>query len=268
MSIYEITRQVCVLNGIATMDDGTSVDLKKIQALLNEGFASTGNHQLMQASDELAKLTGMEQTSRGFVRADAPDPDALQPNWSNDHCAAAQAEGWAIFDTYGSEGGPWQLQRFDDAAEAPGSKQLESDDAAWLIAFTGQLPHHKAACDFIRVHNPMEYEWALRNLHPLRHMNASSTHAVNDSDSHGQPPLRHDLRKPAGYTIGGFTVGHNAKMNGNSAVAMIVDLKTIGDVLAVLLEFSEPQPLDVPEGATTRFIEVRSQLISATWRQA
>lgn len=268
MSITEISRKVSITNGIATMDDGLSVDLTKIQALLNECFADTGDHELMQASDELAKLTGMEQTARGFVRSDAPDPVALQPNWSNEHAAAALSEGWAIFETKGSDGGPWQLQRIDDAAEAPGSKQLESDDAAWLIVFTGQLPHHKAACDFIRVHNPLEYNWALRNIHPMLHMNAESTHPSNASTPHGHPPLRYDLRKPAGYTIGGFTVGYMAKMNGNSVVAMIVDLKQSDDGLSVLLEFSEPQPLDGPPGATSRFIQVRSQNVSSTWRQA
>lgn len=89
------------------------------------------------------------------------DPADMAPAWSNKNCEEAQREGWDIFSTCGSDGGPWQIQRFDDASEVPGAPQLKSDDAAWAIVLKGSKPHHEAARLFIRAHNPRE--WAAFN---------------------------------------------------------------------------------------------------------
>lgn len=247
MNHVTITASIC--KGIATLPDGSTVDLNSVQAALNEAFSETGESQYQEASDLVAKLTGQEQTARGFVASAGDDPEAMEPRWSDEHCTQAQQEGWDIFDTHGSDSGPWQLQRLDDASEFPGAKQLASDAEAWRLVFEGHAPHHVSAREFIRVHNPMEYEWALREYHPLRGLNAKGF-----------------FRKPAGYTIGGFTVGHAAKMSGNPNEATIVDVHN-EDRLTVLLEFEEPQPVDVPEGATCRRISVPYTRVTSTWRK-
>lgn len=85
----------------------------------------------------------------------------MDPAWSNEHCEAAQREGWDIFDTQGSNGGPWQVQRFDDASEVHGAPQLKDDETAWQIVIQGTAAHHEAARQFIRTHSPKE--WAALN---------------------------------------------------------------------------------------------------------
>lgn len=244
-------RKVSITQGIATMEDGTAVNLNAVQTALNAAFSDTGDDDYRKAADDIAKLTSQEQTARGFVSMNSPDPESLTPNWSQAHCEAAQKEGWDIFDTYGSDCGPWQLQRLDNVDDGTGSTQLSTDNQAWSLVLEGSLPHHQAARDFIRVHNPMEYDWALRQLHPLRGMNAT-----------------HKLNEPAGYSVGGFVVGHSAKMNGFSQEATIIDLLDDGPRLKVLLEFDEPQPAVGVEGEVhTRFFEVPFTAISSTWRK-
>lgn len=93
------------------------------------------------------------------------NPANMNPPWSNEHCEAAQREGWDIFDTHGSDCGPWQLQRFDDASEVPGAPQLEDDKTAWRIVIQGTAAHHEAARQFIRTHSPKE--WAALNQREL-----------------------------------------------------------------------------------------------------
>ena len=251
-------RKVSITQGIATMEDGTAVNLNAVQAALNTAFSDTGDDDYRKAADEIAKLTGQEQTARGFVSMNSPDPESLIPNWSQAHCEAAQKEGWDIFDTYGSDSGPWQLQRLDNVDDGADSTQLTTDNQAWSLVLEGSLPHHQAARDFIRVHNPMEYDWALRQLHPLRGMNAT-----------------HKLNEPAGYSVGGFVVGHSAKMNGFSQEATIIDLLDDGPRLKVLLEFDEPLPVNGVEVVQnervyerlTRFFELPFTAISSTWRK-
>ncbi len=103
---------------------------------------------------ELSKL--LERKVSNFT-----NPANMNPPWSNEHCEAAQREGWDIFDTHGSDGGPWQLQRFDDASEVPGAPQLKDDETAWRIVIQGTAAHHEAARQFIRTHSPKE--WAALN---------------------------------------------------------------------------------------------------------
>lgn len=86
------------------------------------------------------------------------NPAKMTPAWSKEHCEAAQREGWDIFDAQGSDCGPWQIQRFDDAPDVPGAPQLKDDNAAWLIVVEGTGAHHAAARDFIKAHN--QQEWA------------------------------------------------------------------------------------------------------------
>lgn len=100
------------------------------------------------------------------------NPANMNPPWSNEHCEAAQREGWDIFDTHGSDCGPWQLQRYDDASEVPGAPQMKDDMTAWRIVIQGTAAHHEAARQFIRTHSPKEWaalnQWELSNYieHP------------------------------------------------------------------------------------------------------
>ena len=56
---------VTIQCGLATMEDGTSVDLLKIQAACDRAFRNTGELEFMDATDELAKLTGRILMSSG-----------------------------------------------------------------------------------------------------------------------------------------------------------------------------------------------------------
>ena len=49
---------VSIQGGLATMENGTQVDLLKIQAACNAAFQETGEADLMSACDEMSKLTG------------------------------------------------------------------------------------------------------------------------------------------------------------------------------------------------------------------
>ncbi|MBV7542175.1 hypothetical protein [Acidovorax sp. sic0104] len=64
-------RNVTILGGIATLDDGTTVDLTRVQAALNAAFSETGDRDYMRCADELAKITGLEETACGFLPAGA-----------------------------------------------------------------------------------------------------------------------------------------------------------------------------------------------------
>ncbi|MCU6502281.1 hypothetical protein LPN04_31250 [Rugamonas sp. A1-17] len=68
--------------------------------------------------------------------------------------AQAGNEGWGIFETDGSEGGPWQLQREDETAVFP------NDDTAWRYvtdkAKDGSA-YHQSALDFLKRENMIEY---------------------------------------------------------------------------------------------------------------
>ncbi len=155
-----------IQEGILTMPDGTAIDLKKVQAALNFGFQETGELELMEACEAMSKITRLEQGPSGeFVSAgrvpNSRDSTQMIPAWSQEHCEAAQREGWDIFDTDGSGGGAWQVQRLDDASEVRGALQLKADAVAWRIVVQGTAPHHEAARQFIQAHNPQE--WAVLN---------------------------------------------------------------------------------------------------------
>ena len=67
----------------------------------------------------------------------------------------ATSEGWGVFDSAGSDGGPWQIQRIDELEMFP------SDDEAWVHVWTRAAegsPVHRRALDYVREHNPPEYE--------------------------------------------------------------------------------------------------------------
>ena len=51
---------VSIQNGILTMPDGSSIDLKEIQLALNDAFQETGEHDLMKACNQMSKLTLLE----------------------------------------------------------------------------------------------------------------------------------------------------------------------------------------------------------------
>lgn len=100
----------------------------------------------------------------------------MSPAWSDAHRAAAHLEGWDIWDSCGSENGPWQIQHFDEASDIPEAIQLDSDDDALRIVVNGSEPHHEAARRFIRAHNPIE--WAALEQTIQKMGNAASANSV------------------------------------------------------------------------------------------
>lgn len=89
-----------------------------------------------------------------------------EATWSDADAAAANAEGWDIFDSYGSDSGPWQIQRFDDPtaigwpADLPYPFEEDTDvwEHVWHLAHQGGHPVHERALAYLKAHNPMEYE--------------------------------------------------------------------------------------------------------------
>lgn len=91
--------------------------------------------------------------------ASLPDPAIMAPGWTSVHDDMAIREGWALFECSGSVHGRWQIQRLDDAAELrPGTPRLTSDEDAMLLVARGTGAHHRAAMEFLKVHNPMEHQ--------------------------------------------------------------------------------------------------------------
>ncbi len=76
--------------------------------------------------------------------------DLMNPNFDN---ARAFKEGWGIFTCTGSENGPYQLQRLDEAGV------FESDPQAWAYvarrAAEGSA-YHQSAIEFLIAHNLQE----------------------------------------------------------------------------------------------------------------
>lgn len=77
--------------------------------------------------------------------------------------AAVDGEGWGIFESYGSQGGPLQIQRIDE------EEVFDSDGAAWDYVWRRAREEregvhqraldlvHQRALDLVKEHNPMEY---------------------------------------------------------------------------------------------------------------
>lgn len=61
----EYVRPVSIQGGLATLEDGTTVDLLKIQAACNYAFQETGEMEFGTAADEMSKLTGKWQGPHG-----------------------------------------------------------------------------------------------------------------------------------------------------------------------------------------------------------
>lgn len=94
--------------------------------------------------------------SKTFSASPAP---AQTANAGFDNAQAGN-EGWGIFETDGSENGPWQLQREDETAVFP------DDGAAWTFvagkAKSGS-EYHQCALDFLKRENMVEYT-AIQNF--------------------------------------------------------------------------------------------------------
>lgn len=59
------------------------------------------------------------------------DPQTLSPGWTVEHSKFAQAEGWDIFETSGSEGGRRQIQSLDEPLADASATELLNDEQAW-----------------------------------------------------------------------------------------------------------------------------------------
>lgn len=77
------------------------------------------------------------------------------PDRANFDNSIAFDQGWGIFDCYGSENGPWQLQKLDE------SDRLRNDLEAWRLVVdyaNAGSDYHKKALQFLADHNPIEHD--------------------------------------------------------------------------------------------------------------
>lgn len=76
--------------------------------------------------------------------------------WTGRDAIEASAEGWDVFDSGGSENGPFQICMRDDMDSG-----FLTDEEVWQHvvdeAREGSALHRRAL-DFVREHNPAEYE--------------------------------------------------------------------------------------------------------------
>lgn len=73
------------------------------------------------------------------------------------------------------------------------------------------------------------------------------------------------INQRVGFQLGGFTVGHAATMTRCNAVGTIVGFEDRDGRRFVTVEFDEPQPVDWPEGSTSKRFELTHTNITATW---
>jgi len=81
--------------------------------------------------------------------------DQAHTLWLIDHDAAAVAEGWSIWNSYGSAHGPLQVQSLDSHA---GQVDAIDDAQALKLVREGKEPHHVAARALLAKFNPKELE--------------------------------------------------------------------------------------------------------------
>lgn len=62
---HKNTQIISVSEGRATLEDGTTIDLLKIQAALNYAFQSQGSNLFAEASNALSQITGLQQSAHG-----------------------------------------------------------------------------------------------------------------------------------------------------------------------------------------------------------
>lgn len=137
------------------------------------------------------------------------DINSMSPAWTDEHRAAANLEGWDIWETKGSECGPWQIQRIDEVHEPLGA-QLESDDDALRIVFNGVGVHHEAARQFIKAHNKQEWDALTRSSENVGKVQLLHSHGyyAGDRDPKIKPEFQgrfmvRDQEDEAGFCIVG-----------------------------------------------------------------
>jgi len=88
-----------------------------------------------------------------------------EPEWTAEDRAAAEREGWDIFECQGSAAGVWQIQSFDDVDDelaavitANVGRVWGDDPEAWMHVWGVASDLHAKALTFIREMNPAEWE--------------------------------------------------------------------------------------------------------------
>jgi len=95
-----------------------------------------------------------------------PEMDIDPPILIADINATVGPEGWAIFDSFGSDNGPWQIQRFDDPDEWTDEAgnlispiAWEDDCDVWMMVVSKARSGseiHQRALDALMIGNPLE----------------------------------------------------------------------------------------------------------------
>jgi hypothetical protein len=72
MTKYNTPRTATINRGIATLENGVTVDLIRVQSRLINGFIATGDQSYADAANELGTITGLVQGAHGnWIHAQA-----------------------------------------------------------------------------------------------------------------------------------------------------------------------------------------------------
>jgi len=219
--------------------------------LREKDLMSDGQWMLAEQCELIARADGWIQGKGQIYRlnqtASEDEPNAeyandwqeaadisLTPCWSKEDSAAAQEQGWDLFATSSEGKGVSSIQRHDEA------ELFESDNQA---------------VEFVRAQAAAGNPLAIK---ALRLDNELQPDASAEAQTEGS-------NQPIGYTAGGFTVGNLATMTRSTAVGTIIRLGQRDGRQTVTLEFAEPQPVDAPEGATSKRFDLDWRSITSTW---
>ncbi|SFF32399.1 hypothetical protein [Paracidovorax wautersii] len=161
------------------LERGEKYGFQPDEDMVREAVEESANLLNIELTEEQIR-EACERVMRPRERQEAVEDrnaNRMSPAWSDEHREAANREGWDIWDTSGSECGPWQIQRFDEAHENPGA-QLDSDDDALRIVVSGSAPHHEAARQFIKAHSTQEWEVLERIIQKMGKVQDDAKEAV------------------------------------------------------------------------------------------
>ena len=107
----------------------------------------------------------------------------MNVEWTSEDSSQANLEGWDIFECRGSDSGPWQIQKIDDAYI------FDSDIDVWKFickrdTVFGLTELHRKALSFIKQKNKEEYKLIMNEINKIPETNKIPTF-ISDATQRG-----------------------------------------------------------------------------------